>query len=305
MSIMIIGGAGFIGSRICERLAGNGHNTVCFDMSAKPSFRKHADRIAVVQGDVTAIDQIIDVALKHKVERIIHMAAWLGADCEQRPHVSHVLNINGTNNVFEAARILQLKRVVYASSIAVYGPQSNFGDRPVNEGDHPDPVWIYGAQKLYNEAVGKKYLEKYGLETVGIRIASTYGGAREKSFAAYNSLMIAEPAKGRAISVPLRSSQLWPLIYIDDTADFFIRACLAPVPKFPVYLTGAETASMGDIAKIVVEQIPGAQISFDEKAPLLPNLYQVNGDLGAKEFSFSRRSLRDGIIATIAEARGQ
>lgn len=303
MTTMVIGGAGFIGSRICERLVGGGHSVVSLDV-VKPKFRKFADKIAVAQGDITAIDQIIDACISHKVERIIHMAAWLGADCEQRPHASHTLNINGTNNVFEAARILRLKRVVYASSIAVYGPQGNFGDRPVTEKDHPDPVWIYGAQKLFNEAVGKKYREKFGLETVGVRIASTYGGAREKSFAAYNSLMIAESAKGRPVAVPLRSSQLWPLIYIDDTADFFIKACVTADTKHPVYLTGAETASMDDIAKVVREKIPGAKITFDENAPLLPNLYRVDGERGAKEFNFSRRPLRDGILATIDEAKG-
>jgi UDP-glucose 4-epimerase len=299
MNILVTGGSGFIGSRVARSLADANHTVVTFDLMSNATLGLR--NITQARGDATDFAQLLDALIQYKVDRVVHLAAFLGQGTEERPHASHSLNVQGTNNVFEAARLLGLKRVVYASSIAVHGSQSHFGDRAVSEGDNFYPVWTYGAQKVFNEFMGRKYRDKYGVETVAIRIASTYGGGREKSYAAYNSLMIIEAAKGNAIKVPLRSQQQWPLIYIDDCANLFVKACTADEVRHPVYMTGGETAAMADIANAVKRHIPGAQIEFDESASLLPNLWAVDGSLAAKEFGFKCRSLKDGVEATISD----
>ena len=83
----------------------------------------------------------------HQVDRIVHMAALLPPDTEDRPHYAMQVNIGGTNNVFEGARWTGIQRVVYASSIAVYGVQNTFGQRPITEDDLTDPVNVYGRRR--------------------------------------------------------------------------------------------------------------------------------------------------------------
>ena len=98
------------------------------------------------------------------------MAALLPPDTEDSPHSGMLVNIQGTNNVFEAARWGGVERVVYASSIAVYGAQENFGDRLVTEDDLPTPTNVYGTTKAANDFAAARYSDRYGLDIRGIRI---------------------------------------------------------------------------------------------------------------------------------------
>ena len=91
------------------------------------------------RGDVTRMDHLLEAINRHSVDRIIHMAALLPPDTEDRPATGMAVNIDGTNNVFEAARWGNIQRVVYASSIAVYGVQDTFGDRPSPRTTWPRP----------------------------------------------------------------------------------------------------------------------------------------------------------------------
>ena len=148
MSILVTGGNGFIGKRIVRELAERGEEVVCFDLAPPPA---QQDGVTYYRGDVTQLPQILEACNTHGVTRIIHMAALLPPDTEDRPHFSMQVNIGGTNNVFEAARWCGIERVVYASSIAVYGVQETFGDRPVNEDDLPAPHNVYGMTKAVND----------------------------------------------------------------------------------------------------------------------------------------------------------
>ena len=136
MSIMVTGGTGFIGNRIIRKLLDRGEQVVCFDLAPpRNNLEPYAGRINFYRGDISQIPHLLEAINTFQVHKIIHMAALLPPDTEDRPHFGMFVNIQGTNNVFEAARWSSIQRVVYASSIAVYGVQETFGDRPINETD--------------------------------------------------------------------------------------------------------------------------------------------------------------------------
>src|SRR5919197_498049 len=112
MSILVVGATGFIGPRLIKRLVARGET--------------------VLRGDVTQFEDVIRTVLDVKPERLINLAYGLGAG-EGNPHQVMRLDVLGMDNCFEAARLGGVRRVVYASSIAVSGQQRHFGERLVTE----------------------------------------------------------------------------------------------------------------------------------------------------------------------------
>ena len=112
MSVMVTGGTGFIGNRIIRKLLERGEEVVCFDLAPpRANLAPYMDRIKLYRGDVTQLPQLMEAISLHEVTRIIHMAALLPPDTEDRPHFAMQVNIGGTNNVFEAARWTGIERV--------------------------------------------------------------------------------------------------------------------------------------------------------------------------------------------------
>ena len=102
MSIMVTGGTGFIGQRIVRKLVERGEEVVCFDLAPpRANLEPLLDRIKVYRGDMLQVPHLLEAINTHQVHKIIHMAALLPPDTEDRPHFGMQVNIQGTNNVFE------------------------------------------------------------------------------------------------------------------------------------------------------------------------------------------------------------
>ena len=158
MSVLVIGGTGFIGPRLIRRLVARGEDVVCMDVNPfAASLSDVGLRAPVVRGDVTQFEDVMRTVLDVKPDRLINLAYGLGAG-EGNPHQVMRLDILGMDNCFEAARLAGVRRVVYASSIAVSGQQSHFGDRPVNEDDPTHGVGQYATHKIFNEFQARKFV---------------------------------------------------------------------------------------------------------------------------------------------------
>src|SRR2546428_8576767 len=135
MSVLVIGGTGFIGPRLIRRLVARAEDVVCMDLNPfAASLSDVALRAPVIRGDVTRFEDVMRTVIEVKPDRLINLAYGLGAG-EGNPHQVMLLDVLGMDNCFEAARLGGVRRVVYASSIAVSGQQSRFGDRLGNEDD--------------------------------------------------------------------------------------------------------------------------------------------------------------------------
>ena len=303
MTIMVTGGTGFIGARIIRKLLDRGQEVVSFDLAPpRPGLDSAMNAVPFYRGDVTEMAQVMEAVNTHKVSRIIHLAALLPPASEDRPgHGLHV-NIQGANNVFEVARWTGIERVVYASSIAVYGVQDTFGDRPINEDDVSNPVNVYGMTKAVNDFAAAKYRDLYGLDLRGIRICTVFGHGRFTGMTGLiGGLLMTNPAGGKPIHIPSDPSEPSPMIYVDDAAEIFVRAILSDSLRHPVYISGGHLATVGEMADTVREFIPNAQITFGNRP--VPHVYLVDNSRMLADMNYELPPLRDRIRDHINEAR--
>ena len=303
MRVLVIGGTGFIGASAVRKLAAQGDSVVCFDRVIKPDqFADCGDRVVVVSGDVTRIEEIWAVIREQQIERIINLAYLLAVPTERSPHGSTVINVLGMSNVFEAARLSGIKRVVYASSIAVHGGQDQFGDRAVDESDYGVPFNLYGAHKALNEFLARSFNRRYRMEIAGLRIAFVFGPGRERGFTGHNHL-ITEPALGRPVSAPFSPEARLSLIYMADVAEILVRMVRADQIRHQVYQSGGHLKSIGELADLVRQLIPEAQITLEGRMTDLNTVYQIDDRRVREEFGFTLSDLRETVQETIAETR--
>ena len=157
MKVLVLGGAGFIGPRVMRRFLERGHEVACMDINPNsPTIADIRERLQLFRGDITLMDDVVRAVIESKPDRILNLAYLLGTRPDgvtdaQDPHYAVRLNILGMDNCFEAARMCQVPRVVYASSLAVYGRQSFYGDRPLTEEDLRMGSGVYAASKIFNE----------------------------------------------------------------------------------------------------------------------------------------------------------
>jgi len=136
MSVLVTGAAGLIGSQIVRTLLDRGESVVVLDrmlQTGRLDDLMSNGKIAAQEADVTDLNSLESIIRGNGIERIIHTAAILPPTSEEQPHASYEVNIGGTNNVFEAAHRNGVNRVVYPSSIATYGDQSDHGDAVLDE----------------------------------------------------------------------------------------------------------------------------------------------------------------------------
>src|ERR1700720_4770617 len=262
MTTFIAGGAGFIGRRLVPLLAQRGEEIVCMDINPQTADFGHLGKqVKVVRGDVGQFDDVMAAMTAARPQRAINLAYWLGS--EHPPHIAFKLNILGMDNVFEAARLVGANRVAYASSLAVSGEQKHYGDRIVTEDDFRHGHVQYAMHKIFNEWQAQDYREKYGMEITAIRPANVTGP--DKIVGSVDHVKcITFPARGEAISFPYKDAMRSP-VHVDDIAEVFARVLLTDKPRHAVYNTGGTPISLGDLATLVREFLPDAQISFENE----------------------------------------
>jgi UDP-glucose 4-epimerase len=303
MSVMVTGGAGFIGNRIVRKLLEQGEEVLCFDLAPpRANLEGHQDRLRFYRGDITQMSHLLEAVNTHKVHKIIHMAALLPPDTEDRPHFGMLVNIQGTNNVFEAARWTNVQRVVYASSIAVYGVQETFGDRPVNEDDLSAPINVYGMTKAANDFAAAKYRDNYGLDLRGVRICTVFGHGRVTGMTGMiGGLMMSLPAVGRPVSMPFDPQEASPMIHAQDAAEIFVQVALAEKLNHHLYISGGHLATIADMADLVRSLIPEAQITTGDRP--VPHVYLVDNSRMLADIGYEMPPLRMRVLEHINDAR--
>ncbi len=260
MSIFVIGGTGFIGSRLIRSLAGQGEKITCMDINPHTAdFSDLGDQVTVVRGDMTQFDETMSLMVGAEPTRVINLSYFLGNF--HPPHVATKLNIVGMDNCFEAARLCGVKRVVYASSLAVYGLQSRYGERALSEDDDRHGHNQYAMHKIFNEWQAEDYMDKYDLSITGVRPTNVTGPDKVRGSIDHVNC-ITYPARGKPIKFDYADLMRLP-IHVDDITEVFRRVLMADNPKHAIYNSGGTSISMGEIAEIVRGYLPDADIRFE------------------------------------------
>ena len=261
MTVLVFGGTGFIGRRTIPRLAERGEKVVCVDINpGAASFEGFEDRVSVIYGDITQFEDVIKAVIQTKPDRILNLAYLLGSG-EDTPHFTMKLNVLGMDNCFEAARVCGVNRVVYASSLAVSGQQQEFGERLINEDDASYGTSQYAVHKIFNEFQASQFNQNYGMSITGIRPANVTGPDKVRGSTDHVQC-VTLPASGQPVSFPKKDLMRLP-VHVDDVAEAFVRVTMVETTHHPIYNTGGTPVSLGDLADMVREFLPDAQISFD------------------------------------------
>ena len=304
MSILVIGATGFIGPRLVRRLVARGQEVVCMDLN--PGAAPFGDvplQAPVLRGDVTKFEDVMRLVLEVKPERMINLAYGLGAG-EGNPHQVMLLDVLGMDNCFEAARLGGVKRVVYASSIAVSGQQSNFGDRLATEDDPTYGTSQYAMHKIFNEFQAKKYIKNYGMSITGVRPANVTGPDKVRGSTDHVQIMT-EAARGKPVHLP-KKGLMRLLVHVEDMAEVFARILLADAPRHSLYNSGGIPVSLGELADIVRGFLPDAQITFAKEGGREESgNYRVDWSRLAKEFGIEYPGLHTRVLEVINEVRQQ
>ena len=302
MSIFVIGGTGFIGIRVIPLLVARGETVVCMDINPNaPALAGLGDRVSIVRGDVTQFDDVIGVMEASKADRVINLSYNLGQDLP--PHRATKLNIIGMDNCFEAARILGVKHTVFASSLAVNGQQSHYGERPVTEDDYKHAVVQYGSHKAFNEFQAKDYIDKHGKTITGVRPANVTGPDKVRCSVDHVNI-ITRPARGEPISFPFADAMRCP-IHVDDIAEVFVRVLMADKPAHAIYNSGGVAISLGEIAAIVRGFLPDAKIGFEKETGgrASSGNWMIDNSRLIQEFGVQYRPYRDRVLQIINDVR--
>jgi threonine 3-dehydrogenase len=262
MAKLITGGLGFIGVYLAHALLQKGEEIVLFDiMSSSPLIKDIKDKVKIVQGDLSSWAEVMEVVKKNKIDGIYHTGALLSASAEEKPITAYNVNAGGTFNILEAARLFNVKRVVYTSTIASYG----LGLHTVDEDTIQMPISMYGVTKVFSERLGEYYQRKFGVDFRAVRLPSIIGPGRGAGGAsAYSTLMISEPALKRPYSVFVEEDVIMPLLYIKDCVDCLIGLYEADNAKLKrrVYCIAGFSPTAKEIYEEVKRILPTANIKF-------------------------------------------
>lgn len=273
MSILVTGACGFIGAWVVKSLREKNLPIVLTDL------KRNGTRLSVLvpdweklpfaEGDITEPEFLLDVAKQFQVERIIHLAAWQIPLCRQDPVGGALVNVVGTLRVFEAAKQLggQIKRIVYASSVAVFGPAEMYEQKPVPENVPLKPVTHYGAFKVCNELCANAYWHEHGIPSAGLRPHTVYGFGRDVGVTADITTALKAIVLGQPFRI--RFGGFVDLQYAADVAEAFVKCALANLDGARVYNLRGTPLSVPEIVRAMAEIEPAASelITF-EPTPL-------------------------------------
>ena len=263
MTTLVLGGTGFIGKRAVPRLVQRGEKVVVMDINpGAANYEEFGDQVEVIRGDIMQFKDVVSSILHAKPDRIMNLAYLLGSG-EDTPHFTMKLNVLGMDNCFEAARICGVNRVTYASSIAVSGQQSNFGDRVINEDDPMHGTSQYAMHKRFNEFQAQQFNSVYGMSITGIRPANVTGPDKVRG-STDHVRCVTLPAAGEPASFPQAGLMRLP-VHVDDIAEAFVRVTMVEKSHHSIYNSGGYPISLGDLAVVVKKFLPDAQISFDSQ----------------------------------------
>ncbi|MBW1782302.1 MAG: NAD(P)-dependent oxidoreductase, partial [Deltaproteobacteria bacterium] len=227
------------------------------------------DSVKVFMGDVSNITDLLSAIKENKVTQIIHLASLLTATSQQNPVRAFHVNIGGTLNVLESARIMDVKKVVYSSSLAAYGLTPK--DQPVPETLPKDPTSVYGATKLFNEHLLSAYNRDADIDFIAVRWPVVWGPSLESqndgsSYHASGKFtdIVENPARGEEAIFPC-GSQEYELLYVKDAAHCLVLALFADGLKHRIFNIGCGClVRIQELAEMVKQYIPDARIKIEE-----------------------------------------
>lgn len=227
---LVTGGAGFIGSNLCEAILNLGYRVRCLDDLSTGKMKNvelflYTPSYEFIKGDIKDFDVCMKAC--EGVDYVLNQAAWGSVPRSiEMPLFYCANNINGTLNMLEAARRNNVKKFVYASSSSVYGDEPNLPKKEGREGNLLSP---YALTKRCDEEWAKQYTMHYGLDTYGLRYFNVFGRRQDPDgvYAAVIPKFLKQLMNGEVPTVNGDGRQSRDFTYIENVIEANLKACLA------------------------------------------------------------------------------
>ncbi len=266
---IIVTGAVLVGTHTARCLLERGAQPVLYDLAPnRPYVERIVDlaRVPLVRGDVRDLPHLVQVAHEHQADVIVHTAGLIGARVEEEPYSGLQINLQGTINVLETARVLGLRRVVFASTEGVY--DRAYAMDPAQRLPETSPYGynpLYGAAKAASELLGSAYADRFGVDFVALRFSAVFGPGTFVGGSTAGQFMhdlIAAAVEQRPLRV-----QPWTArreyTYGKDIGRAVALACFAEGLQHRIFNIGpGRTYSVEEIVAAVRAVVPGADLSI-------------------------------------------
>lgn len=278
MNLLVTGGAGFIGSHLCEALLQKGHFVICLDNFNSYYDPKIKERnikkclensnFTLLRKDVTKAEGLEEVFQHNKIDQIVHLAAAVGVrDSIQRPLYFEEVNVKGTLNILEMCRKHNVKKLVFASSSSVYGENKK---TPFSESDPVDNIISpYAATKRACEILCKTYSSLYGIKITCLRFFTVYGPRGRPEMAPYKFTNLID--EGREIPMFGDGNSRRDYTFIDD----IISGVMAAVEKNFDF----EIINLGDSSPVELKDLISAIEHATGKKARINKMPMQQGDV--------------------------
>jgi UDP-glucose 4-epimerase len=269
MRVLITGGAGFLGSALANRLVGDGHTVLALDNLTAGDPRRLVSEVLFTRGDVKDVPKLW--TLLKGVDCVYHLAARVRVpESIHYPSDYNGVNVGGTVAVMEAVRDTGVRRVVFASSGALYGEQAH---QPIAESQTPNPNSPYGVSKIAAEYYVSTLGTLYNIETVALRVFNAYGPGQElpPSYPPVIPQLLRQAQSRASLVIFGDGTQTRDFVYVDDVVDSLVAAATATdVNRAVINIGSGEEMSINDLAANVA-RLTG------KRADVLHNREQVRG----------------------------
>ncbi|WP_028215079.1 NAD-dependent epimerase/dehydratase family protein [Paraburkholderia mimosarum] len=258
MAILVTDGCGFLGSTLIQMIADNQQIAVSYDRRAAESDATRG--VHYVQGDLNDLPHLLETIDRFAIDAVIHAAAVSHPFFSREiPYQTVVTNALGTTNVFEAARLKSVRRVVNFSSECVYGDnedlEATHEDAPLN------PTTPYGATKVFTEKLASVYSRLYGMHIVSLRPGWIYGPGQYMQ--CYLHSLLRNAIDGRPTNEPAGADYRFQYVHVTDVARASLLALGAPHAAGRAFnITGGDQRTYGEVAALVRSRFPGADIEI-------------------------------------------
>jgi UDP-glucose 4-epimerase len=302
---LLTGAKGFIGSWIVKTLIERGSRPCVFDLDLSAHrlesllTAEQLAQVQFIQGDVTRFDELERAVLANGITHIIHLAALQVPYCAADPPRGALINVVGTLNIFEAARRHrdQVKRIVYASSQAVFGPREFYGGETVPEGAPLLPNTHYGVFKQANEGDARVYYLTDGVSSIGLRPGTVYGAGRDRGITSGPTKAIKATVAGRPYTIKLTGGV--DMQYVRDTAEIFIRSAESTVQGAQVYTPRGEVIEIEKFLTALARLLPRSKELIRAEGKPLPIAFDFDDSALVRDLGPAPRTpLEDGIHET-------
>jgi nucleoside-diphosphate-sugar epimerase len=310
MHVLLTGGYGCIGSWIVRCLLARGARAWIYDLKEDPRRLRlilpaeQVKQVGFVQGDVTDLPNLKWAIATFGITHVVHLAGLQVPTCRADPILGAKVNVVGTLAVFEAVRALQprVQRLVYASSAAVFGPQTDYPAArypgPLADDVPLTPTTHYGYFKCCNEGNARVYFHDHGLSSIGLRPWTVYGVGRDFGMTSEPTKAILALALGRAYHISYGGWQ--DLQYVEDVARVFVRCLEAPYSGAKSYNLRGDVVDLATFHRVLCEVEPAAKelISFGDRQ--IGIAYDLDDSALQRDLGpIPRTPLEDGIRQTL------